>query len=74
LRLSYDASHIISPTDLPKDIPDWIHSVRAIYETPCRCAGVLLSADFPLRGGTILRAPTIRFVLDLKSLGSFATF
>lgn len=74
LRLAYDASHIISPTELPKDIPDWTHSLRAIYETSCHCAGVQLSADFPLHGGKLLRTPTLRFVLDLKSLGSFATF
>jgi hypothetical protein len=74
LRLGYDVSHLLAPGVLPADTPDWTHSVRVLYETPCRCAGVQLSADFPLRDGKVLRAPTIRFVLDLKSLGSFATF
>jgi LPS-assembly protein len=74
LRLAYDVSHTFSPTELPKDLPDWTHSLRAIYETSCHCAGVQLSADFPFHGGKLLRTPTLRFVLDLKSLGSFATF
>jgi LPS-assembly protein len=76
LRLAYEASHFVLPSGAqpPANLGDWTHSVRAAYETPCRCAGVQLSADFHFLGGSLLGGPTIRFVLDLKSLGSFGTF
>jgi len=74
--LAYEAAHLILPSGAqpPANLGDWTHSVRAAYETPCRCAGVQLSADFHFLGGSLLGGPTIRFLLDLKSLGSFGTF
>jgi LPS-assembly protein len=76
LRLAYDYSRLITATagSLPADIPDSTHTGALVYDTPCHCAGVQLSVALPFRDGHVLRAPTIRFVLDLKALGSFATF
>ena len=72
LRAGYDASHYLGP--LPRDVADWTHSFGLSYDTPCRCAGLQLSAAFFFRGTALLRSPVIHVVLDLKSLGSFATF
>ena len=72
LRLAYDASHLLGA--LPQDAADWSHRLALLYETPCRCAGLQLSAAFPFRGGKLLKGPSIGVLVDLKSLGSFATF
>jgi LPS-assembly protein len=72
LRAGYDASHYLG--QLPADVADWTHSLGLTYDTPCRCAALQLSAAFFFRGTALLRSPVIHVTLDLKSLGSFATF
>jgi LPS-assembly protein len=72
LRAAYDASHYLG--ELPPDAANWTHSLGVTYDTPCRCAALQLSAAFFFRGTSLLRSPVIHLVLDLKSLGSFATF
>ena len=72
LRVGYDLSRVLGA--LPPNAPDLRHSLTLVYETPCRCAGVSFTAELPFRGGTFLRTPVFHFVLDLKSLGGFATF
>ena len=52
--------------------PDLIHHFTASIETSCRCAGVQVALDLPSVAGA-LRAPSLRFVLDLKQLGSFGS-
>jgi len=71
LRVSYDASHLLSAGPLPQDTADWSHRLALTYETPCRCAGIQLYATFPFRAGKLLKGPSIGILLDLKSLGSF---
>jgi hypothetical protein len=71
LRISYDASHLLPGGELPPNTADWTHRAAFIYETPCRCAGFQLYAAFPFSGGKLLKAPSIGFLLDLKSLGAF---
>jgi hypothetical protein len=72
LRASYDASHYLG--QLPPEAADWTHSIGVTYDTPCRCAALQLSAAFFFRGTALQRSPVIHLLLDLKSLGSFATF
>jgi hypothetical protein len=43
-------------------------------ETPCRCAGIQLSASLPFHDARLLRSPAFSLRIDLKSLGSFAPF
>jgi hypothetical protein len=71
-RTGYDVGRYIGP--LRQDIPDWTHSTGLIYETACHCAGLRLVASLPYKNGHILGGPTIHLFIDLKSLGSFATF
>jgi LPS-assembly protein len=72
LRASYEVSRYIGP--LRADLADWTHTGALVYETSCRCAGLVLSVAIPLRQGRLFNGPVIHLVLDLKSLGSFATF
>ena len=72
LRLAYDVTH--TPGDTPADFANWTHAVSVTLETPCRCAGLQLSASVPFHDLRLLRAPGFAFRIDLKSLGSFATF
>ncbi|TMB39366.1 MAG: LPS-assembly protein LptD [Deltaproteobacteria bacterium] len=72
LRLAYDVTH--TPGDTPVDFANWTHAVSVTLETPCRCAGLQLSASVPFHDLRLLRAPGFAFRIDLKSLGSFATF
>lgn len=72
LRAAYDASHYLG--QLPPDAADWTHLLGLAYDTPCRCAGLQVSAAFFFRGSSLQRSPVIHFTLDLKSLGSFASF
>jgi len=58
--------------DLLPGLPDKVHRLSASIDTPCRCAGVQLAVDLPFAGGA-LRPPSVRFLLDLKSLGSIGT-
>jgi LPS-assembly protein len=71
LRAGYDVSHLLG--QLPADVLDWAHSFSLAYDTPCRCAGLQLSAAFYFRG-TDFKRIQFHLLLDLKSLGSFATF
>jgi LPS-assembly protein len=72
LRLAYDVTH--TPGDTPADFANWTHAVSVTLETPCRCAGLQLAASVPFHDLRLLRAPGFAFRIDLKSLGSFATF
>jgi LPS-assembly protein len=72
LRAGDDASHYLG--ELPPDAADWTHVLGLAYDTPCRCAGLQVSAAFFFRGASLQRSPVIHFTLDLKSLGSFASF
>jgi hypothetical protein len=72
LRLKYDAIRNLGP--LPLGFPDWVHTTTLAYETPCRCAALSVRADLGFRDGKRLHGyPHFFFVIDLKSLGSFAT-
>jgi hypothetical protein len=75
MRLSVDAiMHLgfLPPGD--EYTADWTFRGLLAYETPCHCAGFLVGTEVPLRDGKILRAPTIRILIDLKSLGSVSAF
>jgi hypothetical protein len=74
LRFSADAIRHIGPL-LPNDgQADWTARAQLSYETPCHCAGFAIAAEQPFRNGRTLRSPTIRVLIDLKSLGSISTF
>lgn len=73
LRLAYDAARYLGP-DLRQDLPNWTHSGSLVYETACHCAGLRLTVAVPFRDTHLLKGPTIHLTIDLKSLGSFATF
>lgn len=51
---------------------DLTHRFGASIDTPCRCAGVSAALDLPFANGNLL-PPSVRFVLDLKQLGSFGS-
>jgi len=72
LRAGYDASHYLG--QLPPGIAAWTHLFGLTYDTPCRCAALQLSAAWFSGGRGVRHGPIIHFNLDLKSLGSFATF
>jgi hypothetical protein len=72
LRLGYELGRNLG--FVRQDAPSWTHRLGASIETACRCAAVSLSVEAPIRDGKLLNGPVIHFVLDLKSLGSFATF
>jgi LPS-assembly protein len=71
LRVSYDASHLLASTQLPPGTADWTHRLALLYEPPCHCAALQVYASFPFSAGKLLKSPSIGFLLDLKSLGSF---
>ncbi len=74
LRASADALRHIGPL-VPNDgQADWTLRGQLLYETPCHCAGFVVAAEQPFRNGRTLRSPTIRVLIDLKSLGSISTF
>ena len=73
-RLNYDLTHLLTAQPLQSGIPDTYHSISLAIETACHCAAVGLSASAGTRGGKLLGKPKFNFVLDLKQLGSFATF
>jgi LPS-assembly protein len=75
LRLAYEGSKFISPSNtIAQGQADMVHGVSLAYDTPCHCATVALGVAQPFHGGTRIGPPSVHFVLDLKSLGSFATF
>jgi LPS-assembly protein len=71
LRLSYEGVRLLSPGGPPPGGADWSHRLAFLYEPPCRCAAIQVYALFPFVGGRLLKGPSIGFLLDLKSLGSF---
>ena len=74
LRAGYDLLYTPTSGVTPSDFVNRLHSATLTYETPCRCAGLLVVLAFPFHDGHLIRGPTFSFRLDLKSLGSFATF
>lgn len=75
LRLGYDGSKFISTSNtIAPGQADMVHALSLAYDTPCHCATVALGVAQPFHGGTRIGPPSVHFVLDLKSLGSFATF
>jgi len=72
LKLGYDLSY--TPGETPADFANWAHTVLLTYDTPCHCAGLQLVVGFPFHDARLLRSPDFAFRIDLKSLGSFATF
>src|SRR5882672_592833 len=72
LKLGYDVSY--TPGETPADFANWAHTVLLTYDTPCHCAGLQLVVGFPFHDARLLRSPDFAFRIDLKSLGSFATF
>lgn len=74
LRASADAFRHIGPMSPGDGQADWTGRTQLAYETPCHCAGFALGADLPFRDGKLLHSPTVRVVIDLKSLGSISTF
>jgi hypothetical protein len=72
-RVRYDVTHYLGQQ--PQGFPDWSHSATLAYDTPCRCAALSVRVEVPLLSGKVLpNYPQFFFVLDLKSLGSFATY
>ena len=73
LRAGYELS--LTPGTTQPQFANRYHSATLTYETPCRCAGLLVILGFPYHDGRFLQShPDFSFRLDLKSLGSFATF
>jgi LPS-assembly protein len=73
-RLTADAINNLAHLQAGDGQADWTFRGLLGYETRCRCAGLLVGTEVPLREGRILHAPTIRILIDLKSLGSVGTF
>ncbi len=74
LRVSYDLTRYLIVGAPPSYIEDWDHRIGLAYEPPCHCATVGLTTTLRVKDGHLLGSPTYSFVLDLKSLGSFASF
>ena len=72
VRLGYDALHYLGTR--PPGIAAWSHVFGLTYDTPCRCAALQVSAAWFTGGRDVPHGPVIHFTVDLKSLGSFATF
>lgn|GEM_PF-1693856 len=70
LRLGYDLAHYLG---VAAPQASFIHAFSLGYDTPCHCAG--FQVGLALHAGNGVPAqPIFHFVLDLKSLGSFASF
>jgi LPS-assembly protein len=76
LRLAYDFSKNIDSEQnpIPPNVANLAHLATISYDTPCHCAAVSLAVALPFHDSKLIGGPSIRFLLDLKSLGSFATF
>ncbi len=78
LHLSYDLIRYLfvglNGAPSPAYLEDWDHRVGLAFEPPCHCATVGLTVTARVKDGKLFGAPTYSFVLDLKSLGSFASF
>lgn len=71
-RLAYDL--VYTPGEVPAQFANWQHSAVLTLETPCRCAGLQLTATLPFHDARLLGSPAFSLRIDLKSLGSFTTF
>lgn len=71
LRLGYDLGHRLGP--LQPLQASWSHRGSLVYDTPCHCAGFLVSLELHAGNGAPLQ-PIFHFMLDLKSLGSSVAF
>lgn len=74
LKLAYDLNHLLTAQPLRADLADTTHTASLTLETACHCAGVRFNVIAPTRGGRLIGGLHITFAIDLKSLGSFATF
>lgn len=76
LRLAYDFSWV--PGDTPANFANMSHRAMLTYETPCKCAGLLVIVSYPFHDAQYLYDhwwhPDFSVRIDLKSLGSFGTF
>ena len=72
LKVAYDVGYTLG--EVPDQTANWNHVATLTLETPCRCAGLLFSARLPFHDSHLLGAPEFHLAIDLKSLGSFATF
>lgn len=74
LKLVYDLTRLLSSQPLRADLADTTHRATLILETQCHCAGLRFNAIAPMRGTHLIGGVQFTFAIDLKSLGSFATF
>jgi LPS-assembly protein len=76
LRLAYEYSKLIDTAEnrIQANVPNLFHTATISYDTPCHCAAMSLAVALPFHDTKLIGGPSIRFLLDLKSLGSFATF
>ncbi|HET9751634.1 MAG TPA: hypothetical protein VFP52_01685, partial [Myxococcales bacterium] len=85
VRLAYELAW--TPGTTPENFANIVHSMTVSWETPCKCAGLVLLLGYPFHDGTLLHDPshtvfgTVRrylpdfsFRIDLKALGSIGTF
>ncbi len=85
VRLAYELAW--TPGVTPSNFANVYHALSVSWETPCKCAGLVLLLGYPFHDGTLLHDPsrtalgTVRrylpdfsFRLDLKALGSIGTF
>jgi len=72
LRLAYDA--IYTPGATPSTFANLVHVGVLTLETPCRCAGLRLTASLPTHDLRALGGLQFSLLIDLKSLGSVAAF
>src|SRR5207245_11515402 len=72
LRLAYDA--IYTPGATPSTFANLVHVGVLTLDTPCRCAGLRLTASLPTHDLRALGGLQFSLLIDLKSLGSVAAF
>ena len=76
LRFGYDFSQFIdsAQAQIPAGVPNRTHAAALSYETSCHCAAASLGVALQYHDSKRIGPPSVRFLLDLKSLGSFAAF
>jgi hypothetical protein len=85
VRLAYELAW--TPGTTAANFANVYHSISVNWETPCKCAGLVLLLGYPFHDGTLLHDPShnffgtvrrylpdISFRFDLKALGSIGTF